>query len=445
MSKFNYQKDDCTKNIDDRLTQAYTELEALTNSIPGGVAKVLFDGNNIILNFASNGFYNLGGYTKEEFNNLFGEDKLCKFINCEDFTKLINSLKEQNELKNPTIPEFRIIKRDGTFAWIMAQGNIISCENGIYTAICIFTDITELKKAQQKLEMNEERYRIVAEISDDYLFEYDIETDTMYYTEKYAKRFDTGLILENFGVSMKKRDFIYSEDWPLFEKIYERLIKGETLFTEKYRVKEVNGEIKWYSICFTTIYDANNVPLKSIGKITDIDAQKKETDKLRERAQRDSMTKLSNKSTTKKLIQKYISEDTDANHALMIIDVDNFKKINDTFGHMMGDYVLVEMASKLKKIFRSTDVMGRIGGDEFLVMLRGIYCDSLINEKANAICKLFRSICVSEDADYKITGSIGISVYPKDGTTYEELLKKADEALYNAKKSGKDQFKRYGE
>ena len=119
MSKFNYQQNNCTDDIDDRLTQAYLELEVLTNSIPGGVAKVLLNGDYISMEYASDGFYNLGGYPKNEFIDLVNRNELFKIINTEDYPNLINSIKEQLKLKNPFIPEFRIVKKDSTIAWIM--------------------------------------------------------------------------------------------------------------------------------------------------------------------------------------------------------------------------------------------------------------------------------------------------------------------------------------
>jgi diguanylate cyclase (GGDEF)-like protein len=177
-----------------------------------------------------------------------------------------------------------------------------------------------------------------------------------------------------------------------------------------------------------------------VGKIVNIDDQMKETVKLKEKAQRDSLTKLSNARTTRKLIEQYIKDDYDACHAFIMVDIDNFKSINDCCGHLAGDKVLVQFAEELKKVFRSTDVLGRIGGDEFLVLLRGIQSDSLAEEKASAICGILNSIRLPGKDEVKVSGSVGISTYPADGCDYETLLKKADEALYEAKRKGKNRY-----
>lgn len=442
MSILKYQIDEISapKNVYDKLSQAYAELEALINSVPGGVAKALIDNESIIIKYASDGFFALCGFSREEYKNILDNDKEAAII--EDIQRLFEKIKKQIIIDELTYTEYKIHKKDGSSAWIMVQGKVISVENGVYTTMCIFTDITGIKEAQRKLEIEEERYRIVADISDDYLFEYDNETDTMNYSEKYKLHFGTDSVVNSYKDSMAKRNIFCEEDGDIFLNFYNNLREGKSLYNAKYRIKEITGEIKWYSICFTTIFNDNNVPIKSIGKVTNIDEQKKETEKLREKARRDSLTKLSNKMTTQKLIERYIEEDGDSFHALMMIDIDDFKSINDTYGHMTGDYVLSEFSSKLKKVFRSTDVVGRVGGDEFLIMLRGIQSDSLIDEKAKSICSIFHSIKIGSNNNVSISGSVGISTYPADGKTYDELLKKADDAVYLAKKSGKDRYNR---
>lgn len=425
------------------LTQAYAELEALTNSVPGGVAKVVIHPANksIAIEYASDGFFELSGYTRAEFTKKMNSGEVFPILP-KDLPKLVRSIHKQ--ICNTDSPhcEYRVLRKDGSLAWVMVQGRVISAKDGFYTIMCIFTDITALKVAQQKLEIEEERYRIVADISDDYLFEYDIATDTMIYSEKYASDFRVNRVQPDYMQSLRVRDVIPPSDWSAFEEIYDNLRQGQKIFSQTYRFKNPDGELRWYSICFTTMYDDKDEPMKSIGKITNIDAMKRENERLREKSQRDSLTKLTNKMTTRKLIEEHIRQDNDSLHAVIMIDIDDFKKINDTCGHMAGDYVLTEISTKLKSLFRTTDVVGRVGGDEFLVMLRGIQSDSLIEEKAAAICKIFRTIKIGESS---ITGSVGISTYPTDGQDFDTLVKKADLAVYDAKRSGKNRYSKYNE
>ena len=122
-----------------------------------------------------------------------------------------------------------------------------------------------------------------------------------------------------------------------------------------------------------------------------------------------------------------------------MIDIDNFKGLNDTLGHQAGDEFLIGFAKKLKKHFRETDVVGRIGGDEFFVFVRNISETVQIKNKAGDILDIVRSVA-SNYLQVELSGSIGISRYPANGNTVEELYACSDTALYQAKKSGKNQY-----
>jgi diguanylate cyclase (GGDEF)-like protein len=122
----------------------------------------------------------------------------------------------------------------------------------------------------------------------------------------------------------------------------------------------------------------------------------------------------------------------------MIIDIDNFKDVNDSHGHLFGDSVLTEISGKLRDMFRSSDILGRFGGDEFIVFLKNMSDKEMIAEKARMVCDIFRDTYTGKNKDYKISGSVGVSLYPNHGKTFSDLFHKADSALYDAKCRGKD-------
>ena len=127
----------------------------------------------------------------------------------------------------------------------------------------------------------------------------------------------------------------------------------------------------------------------------------------------------------------------------MIIDIDDFKMVNDTLGHLFGDAFLVEITSDVRKLFRESDIVGRIGGDEFIAFIKDIPGNALVFEKARQVVEAFRNLPMQESWDKSISCSIGISVFPNDGQHFQELYKKADYALYQAKKQGKNQYVHY--
>lgn len=163
---------------------------------------------------------------------------------------------------------------------------------------------------------------------------------------------------------------------------------------------------------------------------------------------RDKLTQLSNRNAFQAAFQQFLEEtkeDTDARGALYFVDLDNFKAVNDNLGHSAGDQALVDAAKSLRQVFRSKDIIGRFGGDEFFIFVRGLPRDRTAT-KARELCNAVRKSYAFEDGNcVTITASVGISYYPENGTTLEKLVECADSAAYRSKHSGKDQYTVYSE
>ncbi len=176
-----------------------------------------------------------------------------------------------------------------------------------------------------------------------------------------------------------------------------------------------------------------------------IEESEKQFEKMRIKAERDPLTGLYNKEVTSILIENYIAAHKNNNLcALFIIDIDYFKEVNDQKGHMYGDEVLIDLASKLSKIFRSDDIVGRIGGDEFMVFMKNVISEEAITSKADEVCKEFYQTYMAKNNTTKnFSASVGIAFYPRDGVTMSELYLKADEALYKVKENGRNSYRLY--
>lgn len=298
----------------------------------------------------------------------------------------------------------------------------------------------------QKAQIQEERYRILAEISNDILFEYDIFSDQMVYLDKYTENFGRKATIERFAELKEEVQYVYKEDVFAFEN-FCKLLGGEKQKLEaEYRMKRSSGDYVWCYVCGQTIYDSMNNPVKVVGKLSNIDIQKREVEKLQFKAEMDAMTRIYNKVATKERINNFIKNSRNQDkHALLIVDMDNFKKINDTFGHLKGDEVLKEGVGHLKNMFRGDDIIGRIGGDEFVVFMSNVTSREDIVNKAKSIGKAFRKTYSEDGEEVTVSASIGISIFPMDGDDYEELLDKSDKALYEVKKNGKNGFCFYHE
>lgn len=164
---------------------------------------------------------------------------------------------------------------------------------------------------------------------------------------------------------------------------------------------------------------------------------------LEEKADTDQLTGLSNKIATERKIKEYISENPRELALMFVLDIDNFKKINDTMGHAFGDEVLRTLGKHIGENFRMTDIIGRTGGDEFTIFLKSLKDDSNTLSEAQKLVNFFDGFEAGEYVKYSATASIGAAVFPKDGEDFETLYKAADQALYKAKERGKNQLAFY--
>ena len=167
---------------------------------------------------------------------------------------------------------------------------------------------------------------------------------------------------------------------------------------------------------------------------------------MKELASVDGLTQLHNKIGTENLVTQWLqSKDSKSGGVLLMLDVDHFKQINDNFGHMVGDRVLYKVGHLLKSSFREDDIIGRVGGDEFLIFMKGVTSEKFVIQRMESLRQYFHELPVAEIKDSILTCSIGAAFMPKDGTTFNSLYKHADEALYRTKRNGRDGFSIYHE
>ena len=223
------------------------------------------------------------------------------------------------------------------------------------------------------------------------------------------------------------------------ENLCRLYAEGNSYWRFEYEREMTNGDVRWVENEAKFLANVESGHLCIMLKAKDIHEEKKEEQHIITAAKFDGMTMLLNRDTTMNSIRDVLIRERNGEHALFMIDIDNFKVLNDTLGHQVGDEFLSAVAGILHEGFRDTDVVGRIGGDEFFALMRNVGDVRKLAVKATSLLEGISKIDVGP-VDLQVSGSIGISMYPEDGRTLEELYTKADNALYEAKRHGKNRF-----
>lgn len=403
------------------------------DNFPVCLIRFLGDKNATVIS-ADKLFYSYIKYTEKEFSKE-KKDSFKSIISKGDLKSFEKFLAFDKAETNYF--DFGIVKKDGSISNVKLNAIIVK-ENGKKIFNCVIVYMGSSFNNIHEEIFQWECYRHVSYITDDILFRYNIETDIIELSRKYFEVFGREPVIENFKNSLRKNDSLHIDDVKKilisFGEAKEDLRKKEL----EVRIRNRDGNYEWFSLIYKVIDEGG---LYCIGRLCNINKQKTEKKQLIEKSQIDGLTKLYNRPATEKMIGEILDENYGSeNYALMIIDVDNFKTVNDTYGHLLGDAVLIDVSKIFKNIFRETDIIGRIGGDEFLVFMRKINNENDVREKAEKMCEKIRSLYANEVTLNKVSISVGIALVFQERILYKELFKNADLALYETKKKGKDGF-----
>ena len=417
------------------------ELDTLIKNIPGCVHRCQMFGH-IHIDYSSDGLCKLCGYTKEELKEMCG-DVFTEIVHPEDRDYFLENIFAMAAEIGQRVFEYRIIKKDGGIIWVMESMCSVELSNGERWAFAVVIDITEQKKMQEKASLNQKRYETILKQTNDIVFEVDIVNREISYSDSFFDRFKRLPITNNFPFSLIEQKIICPEDAYMISSLYEESDIIEKNFSIEFRALSGEGEYEWYKAITTILRNENDVAIKAIGILTNISEEKRRIDELLLKAKTDSVTKLLNRYAFEKYATYEIGENYGNNqNAFLIIDVDDFKYANDSFGHPFGDEILINVSERIKTLFRSEDLIGRIGGDEFTIFIKNITRKELLEQKLEKlVCKVSETIIIG-GISYRQTISIGaILNVSKKKYAYDKYYKMADEALYEAKHNGKNQWK----
>ena len=300
----------------------------------------------------------------------------------------------------------------------------------------VFNDIVD------NIIVSESRYKTIIDMSDNIIFDWNLSTKEVVFSNNFNKKFSYRAPSEHFADSFLIKCKVHPEDSERYTADLQKLERGENFKHNEYRIKNIYGDYIWVLMRTASILDAEGKAVKIVGVIVDIDRAKKSENILTARASFDSLTNVFNRETIEVAINNEIEliAARKTEFAILFVDIDDFKFYNDQYSHATGDQVLRFTATTIKNTVGDKGMVGRYGGDEFIVCVK----DADNNDPAGIAETILKTLKEGFDSDsgdhLTVNVSIGISVIKDNTKRVEEIIGQADDAMYKIKKAGKSNF-----
>ena len=421
-----------------------SNIELLLKAELGGIARVALD-NDLTILYATDTFFSLIKNVTEMTNpNL--PLALLRIVYSADIIYVTQQLAAQRNRKDSRISiNFRTLQPNGSFRWVMINGSKTEevYQSGTKQApvySCIAMDVTDHMINYKKLEQDLDYHRTISELSKELNFVYEIAQDTLSFTELFREVFGRDSEVKEFSKKLEKTKLVHPDELPAIINIFKSIMGGRKQVRFEVRLFPKEGGPTWYVCYASIIFDENRNPYRVIGKLAAINSMKRETETAAA-PKRDTLTKVYAKDYAEKVIVDELAKQApETISALMLIELRNYKAINEVMKAVNSGNILTEIADYLKLKFRASDIIGRIGLGEFVVHMKEISSDRSAYVKAEQICKeLERRYCYEHNRN-GLSVSIGIAFAKGDQMEYLTLLANTRTALVMAKKESGSTF-----
>lgn len=412
-----------------------TEMQTMLDLIPGGVFKYEAEGTQQF-EYISNGVPRLLGYgSVEELRHKF-QNSFMQMVCEKDRERVFQEIEEQIKVDGTDYSEYRIEGADGRLIWVHDRGRLVTDENGKQWFYAVITDADQIKKLEIEHQWRQEQFQALAQMPGVITYDYNPQTDLLNLEITDQNGHLRQIITEEFLGRIFEHDWIAPESAAAHKAAYQEAMSRKMTGYVDFWGRFEGETYRCYRSYYTSVVDKSGRVYRIVGRADEIDEDVQKVINLQNKAERDSLTGLLNYEYAVKNMEYNLK--TFRCGTLLMIDIDNFKNINDIYGHLVGNEMLKRVADVLTAAFRQSDIIGRFGGDEFIVFLPNVADPEWVKNRAKVLVEQISSIKVSEEM--YITASVGVAI-DKDGTlSLDQVLKKADDAMYHVKGSGKNLF-----
>lgn len=408
---------------------------AFLQDIPGGLHRCVVDGTPHV-EYVSDRFTQMTGYTFLDIRDNF-EGKYTGLCYDEADKEIFRSALRKVSVKDTQENiVYRIRNKAGAMIWVSECLLGTTDSKGKRHVLAVAMDITEKIQEADKHKMEAERYEYILKRLDEIVFEIDEKTGELTYTDNSHRIYNLDKNATNIYRDEKDILAVFHPEDRSFvkEMIYDAMRTGE-IYKKEVRLMKNDSQYCWNAIQITGIQDMNGKTKKVVGVLKNIDQEYNEKMQLIEISQRDGLTQLYNRGAFEKYAREYLEKFPKETASFLMIDLDEFKQVNDKYGHLAGDEILKETARFLEKSVDGYEsCVGRIGGDEFIILIK--------NMKEEALRELIRKMYADfiiplEGHNVSYTGSIGGYSDLCENCSFKKFYACADQQLYSEKERRK--------
>jgi diguanylate cyclase (GGDEF)-like protein/PAS domain S-box-containing protein len=337
--------------------------------------------------------------------------------------------------------EYRLIAKDGSVVWVHEEAVVLKDEGGnpLFWQGVIF-DITERKEAEEALKESEVILAEAQRLAHLGSWDWDVRSGKVRWSDETFRIY--GLAPQVFVPSFDKLlEVVHPEDRQSLSEHLNAALQQDGPYDFEHRIVRPDGEVRVVNRRAEVVRDENDEPLKMVGTVHDITERKALEEKLEHQALHDPLTHLPNRALFMDRLRHALSRAKRSKRevAILFMDLDNFKVINDSLGHRAGDRVLVTASKRIQSVLRPEDTVARLGGDEFILLLEGIDATAAVHASERVQERLRAPFSISGRQLF-VTASVGIALGGVNGKQAADLLRDADLAMYRAKHSGKASY-----
>lgn len=450
-----------------RTVELRNKMKLLMKHMPESIALITLRDGGLSVQILAEGLLGASGDAEAEYRTILGKST-GQNAESRETACLENRLKRAMGSRESFQDVIQVNRSHGQAVWMSLDARFIEGGDEGTVYLCICTDVSHMKAKEQELWIVGKKMSSILRQVKINSWDWDMEKDVLAVSRVSGYSIVSGLFREGENERIIADFTRCVADWftdktknrESFLRYLERVRHNRTneSLSCELPAQDKGGEIRWLKIACETICDEAGEPVRAVGYYMDITkeknqslesrADKKALEQLRDQelrltrlAQTDALTGLYNRQAAIPGIKNSLQEKPEE-AALIMFDLDNFKLVNDVFGHVYGDTVIKKSADKLKTYFRGEDIICRIGGDEFLIYCKNIG-ERVLEQKMERLISEMMTTCQNEDRTLTFSVSAGYAMIPEHGNEFDELYQKADIALFTAKTEGKGTYRKY--